>query len=166
MSSVVTWSELPICPSPDFSLCLLDEFLRHSMSQTCLEISPCCLLFAMRDWPSTSKPRAEKLRRSVHIGVGIKDRMAQDRGRSIWHWEEEHLKSLSLLKVYPPKVTREPKYSSVSKELLEVLRAKEDSLIIATGSAHPHQPQTPFLGNAHMSLFVASEALLLKTLCS
>lgn len=92
--------------------------------------------------------------------------MAQDRGQSIWHWEEEHPKSLSLLKVYPPQVTREPKYSSVSKELLEVLGAKEDSLTIATGSAHPHQPQTPFLGNTHMSLFIASEGLLLKTLCS
>lgn len=64
--------------------------------------------------------------------------MAQDRGRSIWHWEEEHPKSISLLKVYPPKVTREPKYSSVSKELLEVPRVKEDSLTIATGNAHPH----------------------------
>lgn len=141
MSSVVTWTET----SPDFSLCLLDEFLRHSMSQTCLAISPCCPLFAMRDWPSTSKTRPEKLRRSVRIWFGIKDRMVQDCGRSIWHWEEEHPKSISLLKVYPPKVTREPKYSSVSKELLEVLRAKEGSLTIATGSAHPHQPQTPFL---------------------
>lgn len=92
--------------------------------------------------------------------------MAQDRGRSTWHWEEEHPKSISLLKVYPPKVTKEPKCSLVSEELLEVLRAKEDSLTIATGCPHPHQPLTPCPGNACMSLFIASEGLLLKTLCS
>lgn len=90
--------------------------------------------------------------------------MAQDRGQSIWHWAEEHPKSISLLKVYLPKSQENPNIP-VSKELLE-LRAKEDSLTIATESAHPYQPQTPFLGNTHMSLFIASEGLLLKTLYS
>lgn len=45
--------------------------------------------------------------------------MAQDGGRSIWHWAEEHPKSISLFQAYPPRFTNAP----WSTGLLEALRA-------------------------------------------
>lgn len=74
-------------------------------------------------------------------------------------------KALACSKFTLPKSQKNPNVPW-SNGLLEALRAKEDSLIIATGSAHPHQRQNSFLGNTHMRLFTASEGLLLKSLCS